>query len=56
MNDRAQSAVNRIWSQVLLEELTRLGVEEACVAPGSRSTPLVIEAFDNPKLTLHTHC
>ena len=55
MNDRAQSAMNRIWSQVLLEELTRLGVEEVCVAPGSRSTPLVIEACDNPKLTLNTH-
>ncbi|MYM59970.1 2-succinyl-5-enolpyruvyl-6-hydroxy-3-cyclohexene-1-carboxylic-acid synthase [Vibrio sp. OCN044] len=55
MNDRAQSAMNRIWSQVLLEELTRLGVGEVCIAPGSRSTPLVIEACDNPKLTLHTH-
>ncbi|WP_341659828.1 2-succinyl-5-enolpyruvyl-6-hydroxy-3-cyclohexene-1-carboxylic-acid synthase [Vibrio sp.] len=55
MSDREQSTINRIWSQVLLEELARLGVEDVCIAPGSRSTPLVIEACDNPKLALHTH-
>ncbi len=32
------------------------GVEHVCVAPGSRSTPLTLEAEEaNPKLTLHTH-
>ncbi|GLT17926.1 2-succinyl-5-enolpyruvyl-6-hydroxy-3-cyclohexene- 1-carboxylate synthase [Vibrio zhanjiangensis] len=55
MKSNNQAALNRIWSQVLLEELARLGVEQVCIAPGSRSTPLAIEACDNPKLTLHTH-
>ena len=50
-----QAVMNRIWSQVLLEELTRFGVEHICVAPGSRSTPLTLEADANDKLTLHTH-
>lgn len=50
-----QAVLNRIWSQTLLEELTRLGVEEVCIAPGSRSTPLTLEADANQKLTLHTH-
>lgn len=50
-----QAVVNRIWSQVILEELTRFGVSEICVAPGSRSTPLTLEADENPKLNLHTH-
>ncbi|CAM3641184.1 2-succinyl-5-enolpyruvyl-6-hydroxy-3-cyclohexene-1-carboxylate synthase [Vibrio aerogenes CECT 7868] len=47
--------MNRLWSRILLEELSRLGVTEVCLAPGSRSTPLTLEADDNPKLNLHTH-
>ncbi|MFM2590421.1 2-succinyl-5-enolpyruvyl-6-hydroxy-3-cyclohexene-1-carboxylic-acid synthase [Vibrio sp. TBV020] len=50
-----QAVLNRIWCQVLLEELTRHGVTEVCIAPGSRSTPLTLEADENPKLNLHTH-
>ncbi|RTZ16486.1 2-succinyl-5-enolpyruvyl-6-hydroxy-3-cyclohexene-1-carboxylic-acid synthase [Vibrio aquaticus] len=50
-----QAVVNRIWCQVLLEELHRFGVTEVCVAPGSRSTPLTLEADENPNLNLHTH-
>jgi 2-succinyl-5-enolpyruvyl-6-hydroxy-3-cyclohexene-1-carboxylate synthase len=50
-----QAVLNRVWCQVLLEELTRFGVSEVCVAPGSRSTPLTLEADENPNLNLHTH-
>lgn len=50
-----QAILNRIWSQTLLEELARFGVEQICVAPGSRSTPLTLEAAANPKLNIHTH-
>lgn len=50
-----QAQLNRIWSRTLLEELTRFGVSQVCVAPGSRSTPLTLEADANPKLQLHTH-
>ncbi|MFA0412603.1 2-succinyl-5-enolpyruvyl-6-hydroxy-3-cyclohexene-1-carboxylic-acid synthase [Vibrio renipiscarius] len=53
--NRDQAVMNRIWCQVLLEELTRFGVEHICIAPGSRSTPLTLEADDNQNLTLHTH-
>lgn len=52
---QSQAALNRIWSEVLLEELTRFGVEHICIAPGSRSTPLTLEADANPKLQIHTH-
>ncbi|UTM59597.1 2-succinyl-5-enolpyruvyl-6-hydroxy-3-cyclohexene-1-carboxylic-acid synthase [Photobacterium sp. CCB-ST2H9] len=51
----AQAELNRLWSRILLEELTRQGVAHICIAPGSRSTPLTLEADANPKLTLHTH-
>ncbi|MGO4053670.1 2-succinyl-5-enolpyruvyl-6-hydroxy-3-cyclohexene-1-carboxylic-acid synthase [Vibrio cholerae] len=50
-----QALLNRLWSRVLLEELSRLGVTQVCVAPGSRSTPLTLEANANAALTLHTH-
>ncbi|NVJ56953.1 MAG: 2-succinyl-5-enolpyruvyl-6-hydroxy-3-cyclohexene-1-carboxylic-acid synthase [Vibrionaceae bacterium] len=50
-----QAIINRIWSQTILEELSRFGVTDICVAPGSRSTPLTLEADENSKLTLHTH-
>ncbi|MFS1441609.1 MULTISPECIES: 2-succinyl-5-enolpyruvyl-6-hydroxy-3-cyclohexene-1-carboxylic-acid synthase [unclassified Vibrio] len=50
-----QAVLNRVWCHTLLEELARNGVEHVCVAPGSRSTPLTLEAEANPKLTLHTH-
>ncbi|MFC1234911.1 2-succinyl-5-enolpyruvyl-6-hydroxy-3-cyclohexene-1-carboxylic-acid synthase [Vibrio sp. F74] len=50
-----QAVLNRIWSEVMLEELVRLGVHHVCIAPGSRSTPLTLEADSNPELTIHTH-
>lgn len=49
------SVFNRRWAAVLLETLTRHGVQDVCIAPGSRSTSLTLEAADNPKLTCHTH-
>ncbi|ANQ21009.1 2-succinyl-5-enolpyruvyl-6-hydroxy-3-cyclohexene-1-carboxylic-acid synthase [Vibrio natriegens] len=50
-----QAVLNRIWSETLLIELNRFGVEHVCIAPGSRSTPLTLEAADNPNFTIHTH-
>ncbi|NAW67284.1 2-succinyl-5-enolpyruvyl-6-hydroxy-3-cyclohexene-1-carboxylic-acid synthase [Photobacterium halotolerans] len=50
-----QAHLNRIWARTLLEELSRLGVTEVCLAPGSRSTPLALEADAHPALNLHSH-
>ncbi len=49
------SIFNRRWAGVLLESLTRHGVHHICIAPGSRSTPLTLEAAANPRLVCHTH-
>lgn len=46
---------NRSWSAVILESLSRHGVAHVCIAPGSRSTPLTLEAAANDRLTCHTH-
>ncbi|SFU41950.1 2-succinyl-5-enolpyruvyl-6-hydroxy-3-cyclohexene-1-carboxylic-acid synthase [Xenorhabdus koppenhoeferi] len=48
-------ALNRRWAELLLEALTRHGLRHVCIAPGSRSTPLILAAAENQKLTCHTH-
>ncbi|KKC98863.1 2-succinyl-5-enolpyruvyl-6-hydroxy-3-cyclohexene-1-carboxylic-acid synthase [Photobacterium halotolerans] len=50
-----QAHLNRICARTLLEELSRLGVTDVCLAPGSRSTPLALEADAHPTLNLHAH-
>ncbi|HSL01727.1 MAG TPA: 2-succinyl-5-enolpyruvyl-6-hydroxy-3-cyclohexene-1-carboxylic-acid synthase [Rubrobacteraceae bacterium] len=38
---RDTARANRLWAGLIVEELVRSGVDFFCVAPGSRSTPLV---------------
>ncbi len=57
------SVFNRCWARVILESLVRHGVKHICIAPGSRSTPLTLEAVtlqnqrvqNKPRVTCHTH-
>ncbi len=49
------SLLNRQWAEVILEALTRHGLNHVCIAPGSRSTPLTLAAAANSKLICHTH-
>lgn len=35
------SSITALWAELVAEELVRLGVKLVCIAPGSRSTPLV---------------
>lgn len=49
---------NRCWARVILEGVTRHGVKHICIAPGSRSTPLTIEANrleSKSDIRCHTH-
>ncbi|MGL5291009.1 MAG: 2-succinyl-5-enolpyruvyl-6-hydroxy-3-cyclohexene-1-carboxylic-acid synthase, partial [Vibrionaceae bacterium] len=54
-----QATLNRIWARLILQALYRQGVRHFCIAPGSRSTPLTLEAQrlseTHPDVTLHTH-
>ncbi len=47
--------INLLWGKLLIEELSRLGVSDICIAPGSRSTPLTIAASEHPKINCHCH-
>ncbi|POY47345.1 2-succinyl-5-enolpyruvyl-6-hydroxy-3-cyclohexene-1-carboxylic-acid synthase [Avibacterium paragallinarum] len=52
------SVFNRCWSKVILETLVRQGVSHFCIAPGSRSTPLTLEAArleQGGRAKCHTH-
>ena len=54
------SHFSEAWSHVLMDRLHRVhGVRDLCIAPGSRSAPLVLAAArysrDCPEVALHTH-
>lgn len=54
----SQAGLNRIWAQAILETLAQSGVKHICIAPGSRSTPLSLEALElaqRSELTVHIH-
>ncbi|MBA4138108.1 MAG: 2-succinyl-5-enolpyruvyl-6-hydroxy-3-cyclohexene-1-carboxylic-acid synthase [Opitutus sp.] len=41
--------VNSLWGSVLVETLARLGVQQAVISPGSRSTPLTVQLAAHPQ-------
>ena len=43
------------WSNLLAEELSRLGCQHVCIAPGSRSTPLVLAFSQHNNFNCVTH-
>ncbi len=49
MNPGDTPRANRLWATLIVEELIRSGVDFFCVAPGSRSTPLVAALAENEK-------
>ncbi len=46
---------NTVWARTLVDELVRAGVREVCVAPGSRSTPVVLACAERDELRLFVH-
>jgi 2-succinyl-5-enolpyruvyl-6-hydroxy-3-cyclohexene-1-carboxylate synthase len=47
--NRDTPRANRLWAYLIVEELLRCGVDFFCVAPGSRSTPLVAALAANER-------
>jgi 2-succinyl-5-enolpyruvyl-6-hydroxy-3-cyclohexene-1-carboxylate synthase len=46
---------NILWAKVFVDELARGGLEAVCIAPGSRSTPLVIAFAEHPAIKVYSH-
>ena len=46
---------NKLWGELIVEELIRCGVRYFCLSPGSRSTPLTAAAARNPMATTCMH-
>lgn len=46
---------NLLWAQIVVDELARCGLTDVCIAPGSRSTPLVFAFAEHPAVTVHSH-
>ncbi len=47
--------LNQLWATLLVEELVRNGVDTFCIAPGSRSTPLVVAVARNDQARSIVH-
>jgi 2-succinyl-5-enolpyruvyl-6-hydroxy-3-cyclohexene-1-carboxylate synthase len=47
--------INHLWGTLIIDELSRLGVDYFCVAPGSRSSPLVIALAQHKKVKSFVH-
>jgi 2-succinyl-5-enolpyruvyl-6-hydroxy-3-cyclohexene-1-carboxylate synthase len=46
---------NTALASALAEELARCGVEHACIAPGSRSAPLALAFWNEPRIRVWSH-
>jgi 2-succinyl-5-enolpyruvyl-6-hydroxy-3-cyclohexene-1-carboxylate synthase len=46
---------NIFWAKTFADELARCGLQAVCIAPGSRSTPLVIAFAENPHIKVYSH-
>ena len=53
MNQAAN--LNHLWATLLIEELVRNGIATFCIAPGSRSTPLVVAVAQNDRARSIVH-
>lgn len=45
---------NLLWSSIFVDELIRAGVSAACIAPGSRSTPLTFAFAARPEIKTYS--
>lgn len=45
---------NTLWAEIFVDELARAGLTSACIAPGSRSTPLTVAFAKHPDITVYS--
>lgn len=47
--------VNTFWARTFVDQLVANGIESVCIAPGSRSTPLVVAFAEHDRVTVYSH-
>ena len=50
MNGINRANTNSLWSSVLVETLSKCGIDRVVVSPGSRSTPLTVAFASHPSI------
>jgi 2-succinyl-5-enolpyruvyl-6-hydroxy-3-cyclohexene-1-carboxylate synthase len=51
----SRGAANTVWARSFVDELARMGVRDVVLAPGSRSTPLVLAFARDRRFRLRVH-
>lgn len=46
---------NTLWAGTVVDQLARCGLRAVCIAPGSRSVPLVLAFDQHPKIDVYLH-
>ncbi len=46
---------NLLWAEIFVDELARCGLRAVSIAPGSRSTPLVMALAEHPDIRVYSH-
>ncbi|MDZ7746096.1 MAG: 2-succinyl-5-enolpyruvyl-6-hydroxy-3-cyclohexene-1-carboxylic-acid synthase [Halobacteriales archaeon] len=46
--------VNTLWGEIIVDELTKAGVDAAVLSPGSRSTPLTVAFAQHPDIRTYS--
>ena len=48
-------AINEQWAYHIIDLLVRQGIRYFCIAPGSRSSPLILAAANHPDAETFVH-
>ena len=49
------SVANTVWARAFVDELARAGLRDVIIAPGSRSTPIVMACAADSRLHCRVH-
>ncbi|MHA2169406.1 MAG: 2-succinyl-5-enolpyruvyl-6-hydroxy-3-cyclohexene-1-carboxylic-acid synthase [Candidatus Kariarchaeaceae archaeon] len=52
---RLSSNKNTYWAKIFVDELVQCGLQNVCIAAGSRSTPLTLAFAENKKVKSYSH-